>query len=192
MSGVTNSYEWLGLLAGALCVASTVPQLIGNLRQPSKIEVRTIVRNAILATGNLGWVVYGLLNHLISVPLFCGLNVLLLLVGCILDPLSAILLLTPLLMPTLKALNIDPIHFAIILTASIEIAAITPPVGFNLFVIQGLTGHNIFRIAAHALPFFLLLVAAVVLLWFLTTSDFRFRQMSVMSSTTPGIVVNSC
>jgi uncharacterized protein with PQ loop repeat len=80
MSGVSNSYEWLGLLAGALCVASTVPQLIGNLRQPSKIEVRTVVRNVILATGNLGWVVYGLLNHLISVPLFCGLNVVLLLV----------------------------------------------------------------------------------------------------------------
>jgi len=63
-----------------------------------------------------------------------------------------------------QAEGIDPLWFGIYLVLVVEMAQITPPVGFNLFVIQGLTGINILRIAAHALPFFMLLLLGVIII----------------------------
>jgi TRAP-type C4-dicarboxylate transport system permease large subunit len=60
--------------------------------------------------------------------------------------------------------GIDLLWFGIYVVLVVEMSQITPPVGFNLFVIQGLTKINIMRIARFALPFFLLLLFAVVLL----------------------------
>jgi len=55
----------------------------------------------------------------------------------------------------------SPLWFGIYLVIVVEMSQITPPVGFNLFVIQGLTGINIFSIAKAAFPFFLLLLLAI-------------------------------
>src|SRR5260370_40370536 len=63
-------------------------------------------------------------------------NVILLIVGCFLDPTSAIIVLTPLFMPPVKALGIDPIHFGIVMTVNIAIGMLTPPFGLNLIVAQ--------------------------------------------------------
>ena len=60
--------------------------------------------------------------------------------------------------------GIDPLWFGIYLVIVVEMSQITPPVGFNLFVIQGLTGIDILKIAKSALPFFFLLMLAVVLI----------------------------
>ncbi|MCB1399532.1 MAG: TRAP transporter large permease subunit, partial [Rhodobacteraceae bacterium] len=60
--------------------------------------------------------------------------------------------------------GIDPLWFGIYLVLVVEMSQITPPVGFNLFVIQALTGSNILRIARAALPFFGLLLLAVLLI----------------------------
>jgi len=57
----------------------------------------------------------------------------------------------------------DLIWFGIYVVLVVEMAQITPPVGFNLYVLQGMTGRNIFTIGAYALPLFFLMVAAVVL-----------------------------
>ncbi|WP_439550166.1 TRAP transporter large permease [Falsiroseomonas sp.] len=73
--------------------------------------------------------------------------------GCILDGLSAIVMTLPVTLPLAVAAGFDPIWFGVFLIITIEMAQITPPVGFNLFVIQGLTKEGIFRIAAYAWPF---------------------------------------
>ncbi|MGX9963943.1 TRAP transporter large permease [Roseomonas sp. F4] len=73
--------------------------------------------------------------------------------GCILDGLSAIVMTLPVTLPLAVAAGFDPIWFGVFLIITIEMAQITPPVGFNLFVIQGLTKENIFRIAGYAWPF---------------------------------------
>ncbi|WP_110667851.1 TRAP transporter large permease [Salinicola halophilus] len=92
------------------------------------------------------------------------LTLFLLVLGCFLDGISLILLVTSIVMPLIDAAGIDPIWFGIYLVIVVEISQITPPVGFNLFVIQGLTGKNIFTIAKATLPFFLLMLAAIVLM----------------------------
>lgn len=92
------------------------------------------------------------------------LTLFLLVLGCFLDGISLILLVTSIIMPLISAAGIDPIWFGIYLVIVVEISQITPPVGFNLFVIQGLTGKNIFTIAKATLPFFLLMLFAIVLM----------------------------
>lgn len=82
--------------------------------------------------------------------------------GCFLDGISVVVLTTSIIMPLIKTAGIDPLWFGIYLVIVVEMSQITPPVGFNLFVIQGLTGENILTIAKAAFPFFLLMVLAVV------------------------------
>ncbi|ABD71882.1 TRAP dicarboxylate transporter- DctM subunit [Rhodoferax ferrireducens T118] len=91
-------------------------------------------------------------------------NVILLILGCFFDGFTLLVLLTPLLLPSLKALDISLIHFAIILTANIEIAAITPPVGFNLFVISGITKVGLTEVARGVLPFAITLLVGLFIL----------------------------
>ncbi len=84
--------------------------------------------------------------------------------GLFLDGISVVVLTTSIIMPMVLAVGIDPIWFGIYLVLVVEMSQITPPVGFNLFVIQGLTGTDILRIAKAALPFFFLLLLAVLLI----------------------------
>lgn len=84
--------------------------------------------------------------------------------GLFLDGISVVVLTTSIIMPMVQAVGIDPIWFGIYLVLVVEMSQITPPVGFNLFVIQGLTGIDILRIAKAAMPFFFLLLLAVVLI----------------------------
>jgi len=84
--------------------------------------------------------------------------------GCFLDGISIVVLTTSVILPMVKQAGIDLIWFGVYLVIVVEMAQITPPVGFNLFVIQGLTGHNIFYIARAALPFFIILLLAILIL----------------------------
>jgi tripartite ATP-independent transporter DctM subunit len=84
--------------------------------------------------------------------------------GCFLDGISVVVLTTSIVLPMVQAVGIDPLWFGIYLVIVVEMSQITPPVGFNLFVIQGLTGLDILKIAKAAFPFFLLLVLGVVLI----------------------------
>lgn len=84
--------------------------------------------------------------------------------GCFLDGISIVVLTTSVILPMVLMAGIDPIWFGIFLVMVVEMSQITPPVGFNLFVIQSITGKNIFEIAYYALPFFLLLVLATAIL----------------------------
>jgi TRAP-type C4-dicarboxylate transport system permease large subunit len=68
-------------------------------------------------------------------------------------------------MPTVVKAGIDPLWFGIFVVLVVEMAQITPPVGFNLFVLQGMTGREIGWIARVTMPFFWLMAAAIVLVW---------------------------
>jgi TRAP-type C4-dicarboxylate transport system permease large subunit len=85
--------------------------------------------------------------------------------GCFLDGISMVVLTMGVIMPIVTAAGIDPLWFGIFIVLVVEMAQITPPVGFNLFVLQGMTGRDIGWIAKAAFPFFLLLIAAVALIW---------------------------
>jgi len=97
-----------------------------------------------------------------SVELLAALTVFFIILGCFLDGISVVVLTTSIVMPMVEQSGIDPLWFGIYLVIVVEMSQITPPVGFNLFVIQGLTGINILKVAKYALPFFLLLLLAVV------------------------------
>ncbi|MCA1770512.1 MAG: TRAP transporter large permease subunit [Halomonas sp.] len=92
------------------------------------------------------------------------LTLLLLVMGCFLDGISLILLITAIIMPVISAAGFDLIWFGIYLVIVVEMSQITPPVGFNLFVIQGLTGKDILTITRATLPFFLLMLLAIALM----------------------------
>jgi C4-dicarboxylate transporter, DctM subunit len=85
--------------------------------------------------------------------------------GCFLDGISMVVLTMGVIMPTVLKAGIDPIWFGIFIVVVVEMAQITPPVGFNLFVMQGMTGKQLTYIARVTLPMFLLMVAAVLLLY---------------------------
>ncbi|MCE9684122.1 TRAP transporter large permease [Halomonas alkalisoli] len=97
--------------------------------------------------------------------LLVALTLLLLVMGCFLDGISLILLVTAILMPLVSAAGFDLIWFGIYLVVVVEMSQITPPVGFNLFVIQGLTGKDIVTITKATLPFFLLMMLSIALLY---------------------------
>jgi tripartite ATP-independent transporter DctM subunit len=96
--------------------------------------------------------------------LLAALLVFFIVLGFFLDGISIVVLTTSVILPMVLAAGIDPIWFGIFLVLVVEMSQITPPVGFNLFVLQGVTGKGIFEIARYALPFFLILVAATALL----------------------------
>ena len=94
-------------------------------------------------------------------------NLVLLVVGCFLDGVTILTVIAPMLMPTLQVLDIDLIHFAIVLTINIEIAAITPPIGMNLFVIGGVSQTKIETIARGVIPFMAALALALISITYL-------------------------
>ena len=85
--------------------------------------------------------------------------------GCFLDGISMVVLTMGVLMPTVQAAGIDPIWFGIFVVLVVEMAQITPPVGFNLFVLQGMTGRELTWIAKVAMPMFFLMCVAVALIY---------------------------
>ncbi len=97
--------------------------------------------------------------------LIVALTILYVILGCFLDGVSMIVLTLSVVMPMIHAAKIDPIWFGIYIVLVVEIATITPPVGFNLFVLQGLAKRDILFISKGALPSFLAMVLACWLLW---------------------------
>lgn len=87
--------------------------------------------------------------------------------GALLDGFSMIVMTLPLALPLVTVAGFDPLWFGIFLVIMIELAQITPPIGFNLFVINGLVEEDIFRIAIYAIPSFLIIlsIAAVITIY---------------------------
>jgi TRAP-type C4-dicarboxylate transport system permease large subunit len=96
--------------------------------------------------------------------LIAALTVIYLILGCFVDGISIVVLTASVFLPTIRAAGIDMVWFGVFLVLVSEMACVTPPVGFNLFVIQNLSGRSIGWTARAALPFFCLMVAMVAIL----------------------------
>lgn len=99
--------------------------------------------------------------HLSAFGLLMALLVLYIILGCFLDGISCVVLTIGIVEPMVRQAGIDMVWFGIFVVLVVELAQITPPVGFNLFVLQSMTGHNIFRIAKWSFPMFLIMLAMV-------------------------------
>ena len=86
------------------------------------------------------------------------------LLGMFLEGISITVMSLPITLPLILAAGFDPIWFGIFLVIMVELAQITPPIGFNLFIIQGLTGTPIMKVAIAAVPFFMLMCVGALLL----------------------------
>ena len=94
-------------------------------------------------------------------------NILLLIVGCFLESIAALVILTPILYPLIVKLGVDPLHFGIIACVNICIGTLTPPFGVCLFVSSGITGIPLEKIAKRALPFLAVLLVILLILTYL-------------------------
>lgn len=98
--------------------------------------------------------------------------------GCFLDGISMVVLTMAVIMPTIERAGFDLIWFGIFIVIVVEMAQITPPVGFNLFVLQGMTGHQITYIGKVAFPFFMMMcVMVAALFWFPELATWLPKQM---------------
>ncbi|MBU1359447.1 MAG: TRAP transporter large permease subunit [Gammaproteobacteria bacterium] len=131
-----------------------------------------ILAGAAFLTLSMGYI--GLPRHLaewigslgLSRPqLVVMLGIFFVVLGCFLDGISMVVLTMGVIMPTVIAAGIDPLWFGIFIVLVVEMAQITPPVGFNLFVLQGMTGKDLLYIARVTFPMFLLMVAAVAIVY---------------------------
>jgi C4-dicarboxylate transporter DctM subunit len=103
-------------------------------------------------------VTWVLANNLPTWLFLLSINILLLVLGCFLEVVAALLLVIPILAPALKPLGVDPVHFSIIFTHNMEIALIHPPVGLNLYVLSTISDAPIGEVIRGILPFLILLL----------------------------------
>jgi C4-dicarboxylate transporter DctM subunit len=95
---------------------------------------------------------------------FLSINLLLIFLGCFMETLSIIVITAPILIPIIVAFGWDPVWFGIIMTINMEMALITPPVGLNLFVVQGVVEDvTLSRIIAGTMPYVFIMGAVLLL-----------------------------
>jgi len=92
------------------------------------------------------------------------LNVFLLISGCFIEVIAALIIYTPVLMPLLKAVGIDPVHFGVVMTLNLMIGLLTPPFGMGLFVVQKIAQISFEEMARAALPFIMPLIIVLALI----------------------------
>src|SRR2546423_6001292 len=97
--------------------------------------------------------------------LLAALAIFYIILGCFLDGISMVVLTMGVILPTIAKAGIDLLWFGIFIVLVVEMAQITPPVGFNLFVLQGMTRKQITWIAKQALPMLYLIIAATLLIY---------------------------
>ena len=179
-SGIATATEAAGLgvvgslllsaLQGSLSWATFKEALMGGTRLYCMIAL--ILAGAAFLTLSMGYI--GLPRHLAEwigglglskFGLILALTAFYVVLGCFLDGISMVVLTMGVIQPTVQKAGIDPLWFGIFIVVVVEMAQVTPPVGFNLFVLQGMTKREIGYIARAAFPFFLLMVLMVVVLY---------------------------
>ena len=93
-------------------------------------------------------------------------NVIMLVSGMILDNIPNIMILTPIFLPIMKAVGINPVHFGIVMTANLAVGMVTPPMGINLFVASGMTKIPMLKLAKACIPFLIAFVVCLLLITF--------------------------
>jgi tripartite ATP-independent transporter DctM subunit len=179
--GVATATEAAALgVVGALLVSAAQGSLTWKTFRDSLLGgtrlycmIALILAGAAFLTLSMGYI--GLPRHLAEWiatlglsqwQLLAALMVFFILLGCFLDGISIVVLTMGVILPTIQKAGIDPLWFGIFVVLVVEMAQITPPVGFNLFVLQGMTKREIGYVARVTLPFFFLMIAAVAIIWF--------------------------
>ena len=179
-AGIATATEAAGLgVVGALVLSTVQGSMSWNTFKESLMGgtrlycmIAMILAGAAFLTLSMGYI--GLPRHLAEwiatlglskFQLIMALTVFYVILGCFLDGISMVVLTMGVIMPTIQKAGIDPLWFGIFIVIVVEMAQVTPPVGFNLFVMQGMTKHQIGYIAKAAFPFFLLMVVMVLLLY---------------------------
>lgn len=159
----------IALVTGSLTKQSFIDSVLGATK--TSVMVSFILAGAAFLSTAMGftgiprelslWV--GSLG-LSKFELLLALTLLFIVLGCFLDGISIVVLTAAVIMPITQQAGIDPVWFGIFLVVVIEMSQITPPVGINLFILQSITGRNLWEVAKAAFPFFLLLIVATILL----------------------------
>lgn len=160
---------FLALVSGSLNRETFFASLMGAVKTSCMIALILIAAHFLtvsMAFLGIPRMLVGIIDawSLTPITLLICLTVLFIILGCFLDGISVVLLTTSIMLPMVSAAGIDLLWFGIYIVLVVEMAQITPPVGFNLFVLQSLTGRNIFYVARAALPFFLIIGLAIVLI----------------------------
>ena len=138
----------------------------------------TMIYAVVLGGSLIGFILVrmGVSAHLVSVleqadlswwQFLLIVNVVLLVLGMFLDGVTLIILTAPLLFPMAQVMGINPIHFAVIMVANVEIATLTPPIGLNLFVMSGIVRIPVHEVARGVLPFYVVRLFGLALLTFI-------------------------
>ncbi len=138
------------ILVGSILIILSVAMGLTNLLIDAQVPMKIF-----------GWVklhVYSQVEFLILLNLF------LLVVGCMMDIFSAIVVVVPLILPIAKLYGIDPVHLGVIFLANLEIGYSTPPVGINLFIASQRFGRPVLSLVRAALPFLLLMLTWLLLI----------------------------
>jgi C4-dicarboxylate transporter, DctM subunit len=150
LAGLKAAYERTHKIGGALMIVVATSTLFARIITLERIP-QVLVEMFSDATSN-------------PLLLLLMINILLLIVGCFMETLSAIIILGPVLVPLIKSFGIDPTHFGIILILNIEIAFLTPPLGVNLFVAAQIANIKIEKMIVATLPFIGILMVMLALI----------------------------
>ncbi len=178
-AGVMTPTEAAGVGAsGALGIAALYRKLSWSVLRQSLLE--TVRANAMILLivvaaqvmsfalvsagvprGVVGWIAA---LHASRWVVFGVIVVAYLVLGCLMDALSLMLLTLPVVYPIVQALGFDPIWFGVVLVLLLEVGLITPPVGMNLFVIQGISGRPLGEVSRGAFPYVIIMLVEILLL----------------------------
>ena len=158
-----------GVFYRALSLKKLYSVLVESARASAAVGVvigGALILNFIVLTENIPAIMSGFLTDLDVHPLvfLFGVNVLVLLLGCVLDATTIILVIIPLLIPAARALGIDLVHFGVLVVVNSMIGLITPPYGILLFVINAVTGIPLREIIVEIWGFLAVLILALIIM----------------------------
>ncbi len=180
LTGATTPTEaaavavWYAFLLGALVYREV------RLTDLPEILVGTAVKSGavmltVAAATVFGWIATGermgpLLTRWVlsmtsspAVILFL-IMVVLLILGCLMEPIPILVLMTPILFPVVTAIGVDPVHFGVLVTINVTIGLLTPPVGLTLFLMSAISGESVLALARASLPFLMVLLVSLFVL----------------------------
>lgn len=151
-------------------------QIIGALRETAKIAgpIMLVVSTAsvfgkVLTMMQAPQIISAAIldNFSSMIIILLVINLFLLIVGMLMDTTPAILILSPILLPVVTEIGIDPIHFGVIMVVNLAIGFVTPPIGVNLFVASSLSKISVIQIAKNAVPFIIAFLIALLVITFI-------------------------
>jgi tripartite ATP-independent transporter DctM subunit len=146
--------------------------LIESARSSASVGIvigGALILNYIVASENIPSMLSAYIQDLDVSPIMflIGVNILILILGCLLDATTIILVIVPLFIPTCREIGIDLVHFGVVIVVNCMIGLITPPYGILLFVINAVTQIPLNQIIREVVPFLIVLIAALTAMVFI-------------------------